>query len=109
MGTSLIDTYILLSFSVSVCSEVYKWWASYLESLGEHQQALQFYEVAKDFPSLVRVLCSNGNFERAAEVVEESGSRAAAYLLASRLRMQKEVSFFTAYNICSFGSECLYI
>ena len=47
--------------------------------------------MARDFPSLVRVLCSAGNFERAAQVVEESGSKAAAYLLASRLRMEKEV------------------
>ena len=59
--------------------------------MGDFEQALQFYELAKDYPSLVRVLCSNGNFERAAEIVEESGSKAAAYQLASRLRMEKEV------------------
>ena len=75
---------------ISSHSEVCKWWAGYLESLGECDQALQFYEVAKDFPSLVRVLCSYGNFEKAAEIVEESGSRAAAYQLASRLRTEKE-------------------
>ena len=72
-------------------SEIHKWWAGYLESLGDCEQALQFYEMARDIPSLVRVLCSAGNFERAAQVVEESGSKAAAYLLASRLRMEKEV------------------
>lgn len=53
---------------------------------------MQFYELAGDFPSLVRLLCSNGNFEKAAEVVEESGSKAAAYQLASRLRNEKEVT-----------------
>ena len=86
-------------------SEVCKWWASYLESLGEYDQALQFYEVAKDFPSLVRVLCSTGNFERAAEIVEESGSRAAAYQLASRLRTEKEVcvlSLMYAYIVIHY-------
>ena len=79
-----------LSF-FSLCSEIHKWWAGYLESLGDYQQALQFYELARDFPSLVRVLCSSGNYERAAEIVEESGSKAAAYQLASRLKMEKEV------------------
>ena len=82
---------LLIKIYAAVYSEVCKWWASYLESLGEYQQALQFYEVAKDIPSLVRVLCSTGNFDKAAEVVEESGSRAAAYQLAGRLRTEKEV------------------
>jgi intraflagellar transport protein 140 len=81
-----LEDYVIRSHDTEVC----KWWAGYLESLGECDQALQFYEVAKDFPSLVRVLCSYGNFEKAAEIVEESGSRAAAYQLASRLRTEKE-------------------
>ena len=74
-----------------------------MESLDDCEQALQFYEMARDFPSLVRMLCSNGNFERATEIVEESGSQAAAYLLASRLRMEKEVpQMLLLFNVCSF-------
>ena len=52
---------------------------------------MQFYETAKDHYSLVRILCFNGNLERAVEVAEESGSRAAAYHLARRLSMENEV------------------
>lgn len=88
--------HFLLFFSIPLYSEIHKWWAGYLESLGDCDQAMQFYEMARDFPSLVRMLCSNGNFERATEIVEESGSQAAAYLLASRLRMEKEVCMFTS-------------
>ena len=68
-----------------------KWWAEYLESMGEWEQAMQFYETAKDHFSLVRLLCFNGNLDRAAEVVEESGSKAAAYHLARRLSMENKV------------------
>lgn len=62
-----------------------KWWAEYLESLGEWEQAMQFYETAGDYYSLVRILCFNGEFTKAEEIVEESGCKAAAYHLARRL------------------------
>ena len=52
---------------------------------------MQFYETAADHYSLVRILCFNGNLERAIEVAEESGSRAAAYHLARRFGMENEV------------------
>ena len=53
----------------------------------------------------MRVLCSSGNYERAAEIVEESGSKAAAYQLASRLKMEKEVCCVVVdvhvwYHVC---------
>ena len=70
---------------------VRKWWAEYLESMGEWEQAMQFYETAKDYYSLVRILCFNGNIERAVEVAEESGSKAAAYHLARRLSIENGV------------------
>ena len=41
-----------------------KWWAEYMESLGEMEAALQFYEVAKDHFSVVRVLCYLGNIQK---------------------------------------------
>ena len=34
-----------------------KWWAQYMESTGEMATAVQFYESAQDFLSLVRVYC----------------------------------------------------
>ncbi len=73
------------------CRGVRKWWAEYLESMGEWEQAMQFYETAKDFYSLVRILCFNGQLTRAAEIVEESGCKAAAYHLARRLSVENEV------------------
>ncbi len=51
---------------------------------------MQFYETAKDYYSLVRLLCFNGQVERAMELAEESGSKAACYHLARRLSMDTE-------------------
>lgn len=72
--------------------DVRKWWAEYLESCGEWEQAMQYYETANDYYSLVRILCFNGQISRAIEVVEESGCRAAAYHLARRLSVECQVS-----------------
>ena len=79
---------------------ILKWWAEYLESMGEWEQAMQFYETAKDYYSLVRLLCFNGSVERAVEVVEESGSKAAAYQLARRLSMEDEVCACACVCVC---------
>lgn len=43
---------------------LHKWWAQYMESLGEMDTALQFYEMAQDFLSLVRVYCYCGNMDK---------------------------------------------
>ena len=52
------------------CRGIRKWWAEYLESMGELEQAMQFYETANDYYSLVRILCFNGQIDRAIEVVK---------------------------------------
>ena len=70
---------------------VRKWWAEYLESMGELEQAMQFYETANDHYSLVRILCFSGQIARAIEIAEESGCKAAAYHLAKRLSMENGV------------------
>jgi len=44
-----------------------KWWAQYCESNGQYDKALQFYGRAGDLLSVVRVLCFQGEFERAEE------------------------------------------
>lgn len=36
-----------------------KWWAQYMESSGNIKAAKYYYELAKDYLSLVRLLCSN--------------------------------------------------
>ena len=43
---------------------LHKWWAQYMESMGEMDAALQFYEMAQDYLSLVRVYCYCGNMDK---------------------------------------------
>ncbi|XP_047485121.1 intraflagellar transport protein 140 homolog [Penaeus chinensis] len=76
-----------------------RWWAQYLESTGEMETALQFYEAARDHLSLVRVYCYCNNLQKAAEIANETGDRAACYHLARQyenVNMVKEaIHFFT--------------
>lgn len=44
-----LETYIVKSRA----PQFYKWWAQYLESQGDTEEALRYYELAKDFVSLV--------------------------------------------------------
>ena len=53
---------------------------------------MKYYEMAKDYHSLVRILCFNGEMARAAEIVEETSCKSAAYHLARRLGVENEVS-----------------
>ena len=53
--------------------------------MGDFDTALQFYEAAKDYLSMVRILCFSDNLQRAIKVVEESGCKAAAYHIARKL------------------------
>ena len=59
-----------------------RWWAQYMESTGEMELALQYYELAEDYLSLVRVYCYCDNLEKAAEIANSSGDKAACYHLA---------------------------
>lgn len=47
--------------------ELYKWWAQFVESTGDMETAKSFYQNAKDFLSVVRILCHNGQFEEVSE------------------------------------------
>eukprot|EP00058_Branchiostoma_floridae_P021724 XP_002607214.1 hypothetical protein BRAFLDRAFT_118626 [Branchiostoma floridae] len=76
-----------------------KWWAQYMESTGEMEAGLQFYEAAGDYLSLVRVYCYCGNMDKAAEIANETGDRAACYHLARQYetqdRIKDAIHFFT--------------
>ena len=52
-----------------------RWWAQYLESTGEMDTALQYYEAAGDHLSLVRVYCYCNNLQKAADIANETGDR----------------------------------
>ncbi|XP_074475359.1 intraflagellar transport protein 140 homolog [Sebastes fasciatus] len=84
---------------------VYKWWAQYLESRSDMDSALRFYESAQDYLSLVRVHCYMGNIQKASEIANETGDRAASYHLARHYEghedIKQAVHFYTraqAYN-----------
>ncbi|XP_030068388.1 intraflagellar transport protein 140 homolog [Microcaecilia unicolor] len=84
---------------------LWKWWAQYLESQNNMDLALQYYELAQDYLSLVRVYCFQGNIQRAAEIANETGNWAASYHLARQYESMEEVKqavhFYTraqAYN-----------
>ncbi|XP_075950055.1 intraflagellar transport protein 140 homolog [Anarhichas minor] len=84
---------------------IYKWWAQYLESQSDMDSALRFYECAQDFLSLVRVHCYMGNIQKASEIANDTGDRAASYHLARHYEghddIKQAVHFYTraqAYN-----------
>ncbi|XP_069036914.1 intraflagellar transport protein 140 homolog isoform X2 [Lepisosteus oculatus] len=84
---------------------LYKWWGQYLESQSNMEEALRYYEFAQDYLSLVRVHCYLGNVQKAAEIANETGNRAASYHLARQYESQEEIKqsvhFYTraqAYN-----------
>ncbi|KAL7372671.1 hypothetical protein ABVT39_020471 [Epinephelus coioides] len=84
---------------------IYKWWAQYLESQSDMDSALRFYECAQDYLSLVRVQCYMGNIQKASEIANDTGDRAASYHLARHYEghddIRQAVHFYTraqAYN-----------
>ena len=79
--------------------------------MGEWEQATKYYEVAKDYHSLVRILCFNGQVERAMQLAEDSGSKAACYHLARRLSMDTadHVSVLWRGASPSFFQDCSFL
>ncbi|XP_065332097.1 intraflagellar transport protein 140 homolog [Cloeon dipterum] len=75
-----------------------KWWAQYLESNGELEGALEYYEKAGDTMSLVRVNCFREKFEKAISIASDSEDKAACYHLARQLenanKAEKAIEFF---------------
>jgi intraflagellar transport protein 140 len=67
-----------------------KWWAAYLESNERYDKARKYYSKAGDFLSLVRIACFKGDLNKAAEIVQEAGDKAAAYHFARQLENQGE-------------------
>lgn len=76
-----------------------KWWAQYLESTGQMDVALKCYEEAADHLSMVRVLCFQEEYDKAAQIASDSSNRAACYHLARQYEAIDEiplaVQFFT--------------
>ncbi|KAG3035550.1 hypothetical protein JG687_00000097 [Phytophthora cactorum] len=68
------------------------WWAQFQESQGQFDAAVENYQRAKDYLSIVRVLCFKKDFQAAAKVAQTSGNRAAAYHLARQFEAHNEIS-----------------
>ncbi|KAL4622724.1 hypothetical protein GN956_G19824 [Arapaima gigas] len=103
----LLEDVVSLEIYINKTKEksLYKWWGQYLESQSDLESALRYYEYAQDFLSLVRVYCYLGNLQKAAEIANETGNRAASYHLARQYESQEDIKqsvhFYTraqAYN-----------
>ncbi|XP_003928427.1 intraflagellar transport protein 140 homolog isoform X2 [Saimiri boliviensis] len=70
---------------------LWQWWAQYLESQGEMDTALHYYQLAQDHFSLVRIHCFQGSVQKAAQIANETGNLAASYHLARQYESQEEV------------------
>jgi intraflagellar transport protein 140 len=68
------------------------WWAQFQESQGQFDAAVESYQRANDYLSIVRVLCFKKDFQGAAKVAQTSGDRAAAYHLARQFEAHNEIS-----------------
>ncbi|KAK2097281.1 hypothetical protein P7K49_022732 [Saguinus oedipus] len=70
---------------------LWQWWAQYLESQGEMDTALHYYQLAQDHFSLVRIHCFQGNIQKAAQIANKTGNLAASYHLARQYESQEDV------------------
>eukprot|EP00753_Platysulcus_tardus_P003573 PLAT12468.31.p1 GENE.PLAT12468.31~~PLAT12468.31.p1 ORF type:complete len:1453 (-),score=862.37 PLAT12468.31:92-4450(-) len=67
--------------------KLFAWWAGYCESLPDYERALYYHRKAGDQLGVVRVLCQDGAFDDAHEVVFKTGSKAAAFHVARQHEM----------------------
>ncbi|CAI5448849.1 unnamed protein product [Caenorhabditis angaria] len=78
---------------------LFKWWGTYLESIGELEGAYNYYKFAQDFYSQVRVKCAQGQVEEAAKIANDSKDKAACYLIGRLYETEGDlvqaVKFFT--------------
>ncbi|XP_076827042.1 intraflagellar transport protein 140 homolog isoform X2 [Brachyhypopomus gauderio] len=84
---------------------LFKWWGHYLESQSDMESALRYYDYAQDYLSQVRVHCYLRNIQKASEIANSTGNRAASYHVARQYESQEMISqsvhFYTraqAYN-----------
>ncbi|OON21029.1 tetratricopeptide repeat protein [Opisthorchis viverrini] len=70
---------------------VLRWWAQTLEAEGQLDEARSYYLQAKDYLSLVRVLCCLGQSVEAEALCNETGDPAACYHLARQMEASGNV------------------
>jgi len=81
-------------------SALLKWWAAYLESKERYDKARKYYLKSGDYLSLVRILCFQGDFQKAADIVQDTKDNAATYHFARQLesqgQLQEAISYYAA-------------
>lgn len=79
--------------------EMLKWYAQYIESTGDMENAFKIYQKAEDYFSQVRILCFLGQLSRADAVAKSSGDKSACYHLARHYenigKFQDAIQFYT--------------
>ncbi|KAH7689495.1 hypothetical protein AAVH_40505 [Aphelenchoides avenae] len=69
---------------------LYKWWAQFLESTNDLEAARNYYKYADDYLSVVRILCYENRINEAAQLVDRTDDRAAAFHLARYYETQED-------------------
>lgn len=79
--------------------QLIKWWAQYCESNEATDEAIRYYELAKETLSLVRVYCFRNMLDKASEICIQTNDLAACYHLARHFESQddtkKAIQFYT--------------
>ncbi|KAI9137959.1 hypothetical protein BKA69DRAFT_835376 [Paraphysoderma sedebokerense] len=78
--------------------DLMKWWAQYLESKGNYDDAIQYYESAGDTLSVVRIHCYRGNLAKAIDVTDQTAHPGSQYHLAhyyeSNGKIKEAIQFY---------------
>lgn len=76
-----------------------KWYAQYIESTGDMENAFKIYQKADDHFSQVRILCFLGQLTRADSIARNSGDKSACYHLARHYenigKFQDAIQFYS--------------
>ncbi|CAI4224269.1 unnamed protein product [Auanema sp. JU1783] len=79
--------------------ELYKWWARYLESIGEMEGAINFYTIAQDSYNVVRIMANMGKTQEASTQALQTSNKSACYHMAktyeSAENFEDAVNFYT--------------
>jgi intraflagellar transport protein 140 len=79
--------------------QLYKWWAQYLESKNQIEEAKKYYNMAHDDASLARIACIQDDLESASKIATESSDPYASYHVARKYeaggQMQEAIKFYT--------------
>jgi intraflagellar transport protein 140 len=77
------------------------WWAAYLESQGEFEKALQFYQKVKDWSNVVRMLISLNRIPEAKVICDETKNPGACFLLGRHYESIGEIKLAIHYYALS--------